>query len=185
MAHGLCRLLAALPREKLMLSPPCSWAGLWPAVTACLCAWGIKPLHFVIVHGKHAVLLFNTDVCWRWEKIFKDWSSFVPHCLIREEEMVLLPGLFSTGSRYAFCAEPDWVAAKPKPLRPGSSKLETPRNVLTSSSLWWGRLRFQRVQGELWQWPVPSQLPAEFCSYSNHSCDFSLFLLKSPFFLSA
>lgn len=157
MAYGLCRLLTALPREKLMLSPPSSWSGLWPVVIVCLYAWGIKTPRFVMAHGKNIMLLFNMGVCWRWQEIFKDWSSFVPRCLIKEKEMLLLPGLFSTGSRYALRTEPDWVATKPKSLRPGSSNLGTPRNVLATSSLWWGRLRFRRVQGELWHWhPQPA-----------------------------
>lgn len=142
---------------------------------------GYKTPHFIMVHGKHIMLLLNTDVCWRWQEIFKDWSSFVTSCLTKEEEMLLLPGLPSARSRYALCTEPVRVATKPKSLRASSSKLGIPKNILASSSLWWGRLRFQRGQGELWHWPVLSQLPAAFCNYSNHSCNFHYFSLNEHF----
>lgn len=158
MAYGLCRLLTALPREKLMLSPPSSWSGLRPVVIVCLYACGIKTPRFVMAHGKHIMLLFNMGVCWRYKKYLKAGVHLCSVASSRnEKEMLLLQGLFSTGSRYALCTDPDWVATKPKSLRPGSSKLGTPRNVLASSSLWWGRLRFRRVQGELWHWhPQPA-----------------------------
>lgn len=130
MACGLCRwcrLLTALPIAKLLLCPPKSQAGP-----------GYEKTHGIMDHGKHITHLFNTNVRWRWEETFKDWRPFVPSFFIRKEEMFLIPSWFSSGSRHAFCTEPDWVSTKPKSLRPSYNQLGTPRKLLVSSSVWQG-----------------------------------------------